>query len=292
MTGYVQKGVVFESAGNRLVGIATIPEQNSSLAVLILVGGPQYRVGSHRQYTLLARHLAKANIGSLRFDFTGTGDSEGEQRPFFETGTDISAAVDAMTSMFAADTRIAIWGLCDGASAALLYAHRDARIESLVLLNPWVSDGIDYSPEVKLTHYYAPLFRGSDSWRRLLTGNIRIKPVLKDISAAVGARLRKTFGLLKPGRGQGSSFVVAMMDGLDRFSGRSLILLSGQDMTAQEFVQLVKTDAEWNKLVSADRISVHHMPEADHTFSKSSWEEEMQALTRDWLLDQKVVTDG
>ena len=54
-----------------MYGILSLPEQAASRGVLIVVGGPQYRVGSHRQFTLLARHLASLRIPVLRFDCRG-----------------------------------------------------------------------------------------------------------------------------------------------------------------------------------------------------------------------------
>lgn len=40
-----------------LVGVLSLPDAPSNTAVVIVVGGPQYRVGSHRQFVLLARAL-------------------------------------------------------------------------------------------------------------------------------------------------------------------------------------------------------------------------------------------
>ena len=74
--GWREQGVVFDSAGQRLVGILALPDAPADSAVLITVGGPQYRVGSHRQFTLLARELAAQGIASLRFDYTGMGDAQ------------------------------------------------------------------------------------------------------------------------------------------------------------------------------------------------------------------------
>ena len=60
MIAYREEGKVFWCGENRLVGVATIPEKGSDVGVLVLVGGPQYRIGSHRQFALLARALAQA----------------------------------------------------------------------------------------------------------------------------------------------------------------------------------------------------------------------------------------
>ncbi len=66
------------------------------LGVLIVVGGPQYRVGSHRQFVLLARALAARGFAAMRFDCTGMGDSDGARARRSPTATATSrAAIDA-----------------------------------------------------------------------------------------------------------------------------------------------------------------------------------------------------
>ena len=49
--------VVFNCQDSRLLGILHKPEKPGRQGVLIVVGGPQTRVGSHRQFVLLARYL-------------------------------------------------------------------------------------------------------------------------------------------------------------------------------------------------------------------------------------------
>ena len=43
-----------------LLGIISVPDSADDTGVVVIVGGPQYRVGSHRQFVLLARSLADA----------------------------------------------------------------------------------------------------------------------------------------------------------------------------------------------------------------------------------------
>jgi len=73
--------VVYECQGQRCVGLVHAPGA-ASIGVVIVVGGPQYRVGSHRQFLLLARSLAADGVPVLRFDYRGMGDSEGDIRDF------------------------------------------------------------------------------------------------------------------------------------------------------------------------------------------------------------------
>ena len=57
----------------------------------------------------------------MRFDFRGMGDSTGELRDFEEVNEDIGAAINAFQAHCPQLERIVLWGLCDAASASLLY---------------------------------------------------------------------------------------------------------------------------------------------------------------------------
>ena len=68
--------------GERMLGILALPAVPADIGIVLVVGGPQTRVGSHRQFVLLSRCLAAAGYAVLRFDYRGMGDSSGEQRGF------------------------------------------------------------------------------------------------------------------------------------------------------------------------------------------------------------------
>ena len=89
-----ERALVFDCEGESLVGILSGAGLPAVRGVLIVVGGPQYRVGSHRQFALLARHLAEHGVPTLRFDYRGMGDSDGEVRTFEGVGADIRCAID------------------------------------------------------------------------------------------------------------------------------------------------------------------------------------------------------
>jgi exosortase A-associated hydrolase 1 len=168
---YQETGVVFECEGESLVGVLATPDHGPSAgdgAVVLLVGGPQYRVGSHRLFTVLMRTLASAGYPSLRFDFRGMGDSTGLKRGFEEVSGDVAAAIDAVQRHCPHIRRIVLFGLCDGASAALIYlsvAH-DPRIRGLCLVNPWVRSDVGLS-RVHVKHYYARRLVQREFWRKL-----------------------------------------------------------------------------------------------------------------------------
>ena len=281
MDPYKEQGVVFESGESRLIGIAAIPEEANEVGVLILVGGPQYRVGSHRQFTLLARSLAKAGHASLRFDYAGMGDSEGESQNFGEYDGDIVAAIEALRATAPGISRVILWGLCDAASSAMMFAYRHPQVTGMILLNPWVHDG-DYPPQVKLTHLYRPLLSRKQKWRRLLFGRIDLIPAFKELGKDV-LSLLKGFLPHSLNKSNRKSFVFDMFEGLVQFQHDILIVLSEKDLTASEFQILIASEQGWRTAISRPGIILNTILAADHTFSAAAAQEEVSRMTIDWV---------
>lgn len=279
-----EQALVFDCEGESLVGILSGAEFPAGRGVLIVVGGPQYRVGSHRQFTLLARHLAERGVPALRFDYRGMGDSDGEVRTFEHAGADIRCAIDRFFADVPGLKDVVIWGLCDAASAALFYAHQDARVSGLILLNPWVrtEQGI---ARAHLRHYYFLRLFQASLWRKLARGEFKVLEaagaLARSIRDAAGRRRR-------PGADMGSSAGDAplperMEDGLRKFRGRALFILSGNDLTAQEFRDVVARSPGWRQLLQGERVSRHDLPEANHTFAQRGWRDEVARLTDSWI---------
>jgi exosortase A-associated hydrolase 1 len=283
---YRDAAVRFECQGEQLFGVLSMPEQPHRRGILVVVGGPQYRVGSHRQFALLARGLAAEGFATLRFDYRGMGDSSGAMRTFENVGDDLRAAIDQMFALVPGLTEVVIWGLCDGASAALFYAHQDPRVRSLVLLNPWVrtADGL---AKATLKHYYRARLLDPALWKKLASGRF-------DYRAAAGslfAQLRTVLGS-KPRAAGAAAGAPAQPDaplpermraGLARFRGEVLFIFSGSDLTAREFLDLAGGSPEWRKLLAAPRVSQQHLAEADHTFSRRVWRDQVVNWTASWI---------
>ncbi len=147
----------FVAKGEDLLGIVALLGRSRTGGVLIVVGGPQYRVGSHRQFVQLARHLAAGGAACMRFDYRGMGDGGGATRPFDEIDADVRVAVDTFFAACPRVTSIVLWGLCDGASAICFYAATDPRITGVVLVNPWVRTQVGEA-RTYLRHYYVRRF--------------------------------------------------------------------------------------------------------------------------------------
>jgi len=273
---YEERGVVFTRGSDRLVGIATMPENPRSTAVLFLVGGPQYRAGSHRQFTLLARSLACKGYGSFRFDYAGMGDSEGERAAFESTLDDIRSAIVALQVNVPNASRVVLWGLCDAASAAMLHGYKLADVRGMILANPWVHGG-EYTPGFRLSHYYRPLLRERAAWKRLFRGEVDLKPALSDaVRAITGAKSGNA------ARGS-QDFVKGMLEGLQSFDYARLFLLSDNDLTAREFRALTEADRRWSRELASTLSKTVLIADSDHTFSTTKWRDEVALHTIEYL---------
>ncbi|MDQ3185278.1 MAG: hydrolase 1, exosortase A system-associated, partial [Pseudomonadota bacterium] len=178
---FEERALAFPCDDSWLYGILSLPEQAAHRGVLIVVGGPQYRVGSHRQFTLLARQLAAQGVPALRFDYRGMGDSEGAARTFEDLEDDLRCAIDGFLDEVPCLNEIVIWGLCDAASAALFYAYQDQRVTGLVLLNPWVrtDEGV---ANAYLKHYYTTRLFEPQLWSKVWQGHFDYSQAIRSFS--------------------------------------------------------------------------------------------------------------
>lgn len=264
--------------GLPLVGVLAEPDGVlAEVGVLIIVGGPQYRAGSHRQFTLLARHLAANGFAALRFDYRSMGDSPGEARDFLSVDADIRSAIDALLAARPALKRVVLWGLCDAASAALLYLEstRDPRVCGVALLNPWVRSTATLA-QAHVKHYYWRRLRQKEFWLKLLKGGVGAK-ALRTLGSNL--RLARSAGKAPDSR----SFQDRMAAGLRGFDGPVLLVLSGDDYTAREFSLHAQGSVAWTGLLNGGRLRCEPLAEADHTFSDLAQAARVEALTLNWL---------
>lgn len=274
---YGEEALSFYCKGETLVGVLSLPASPGPRGVLIVVGGPQYRVGSHRQFTLLARHLASNRIPTLRFDYRGMGDSTGEARSFEAVSDDVRCAIDVFFEQLPMLKEVVIWGLCDAASAALVYAHQDARVRGLVLLNPWVRTAQGLA-RAELKHYYGARLLTRAFWGKLLSGEVNLVESMRSFVASAAAALVSRKATDGP-----APLPDRMHDGLRRFQGKALLVLSGNDLTAQEFKDAAAGSPAWQALLQQPRVARCDLPEANHTFSTRAWRDRVAEWTCDWV---------
>jgi exosortase A-associated hydrolase 1 len=276
---YSEEVASFRCETSHLIGILSRPSIPLGTGVVIVVGGPQYRVGSHRQFVLLARALASAGYPVLRFDYRGMGDSEGSQRDFETVGPDIAAALDALHSRVPSVSKVVLWGLCDGASAALLYWEqtKDPRISGLCLLNPWVRSEASLA-RTQLRHYYTQRLRQKEFWRKLISGKVALAAL-----SGFMRRIRLSVSGARPLALSQRPFQLRMAEGWNSFNGGVLLILSGDDYTAKEFLEYTRSHAAWQGALDRARLQRSDVPGVDHTFSSAASRKLAEELTLAWL---------
>lgn len=290
--------ISFSCGINWLYGMLHLPEKPEGRGVLIVVGGPQYRVGSHRQFVLLARALADAAIPVMRFDYRGMGDSDGDSRTFEHVNADIRAAIDQFFTQSPDLREVVLWGLCDAASAGLFYAHTDPRVTGLVLVNPWVRMETS-AAKAYLKHYYLLRLFDPGLWRKITRGEFNIitatgsflRMILASAGLAPSVASRETHCNSSAPDSAGAvaarteidSLPARMLYGVNAFKGHLLYILSGDDLTASEFKDTLSGSRSWRKSLKAARVTRRDLPGANHTFSRREWRDQVACWTREWV---------
>ena len=159
---------------------ATLDGGAGRTGLLIVTGGTQTRIGSHRLFERLARAIADAGYPCFRFDRRGVGDSEGEDPGWRGSADDIVAAIGAFRREADLDCLVG-FGLCDGASALALHASA-LGLDGLILANPWfVEAEACEPPAAAVKDHYRKQLTSLAGWKKLLTGSISYKKVFRGL---------------------------------------------------------------------------------------------------------------
>jgi hypothetical protein len=177
--GVRERALLFGEAKS-LAGVVTepaLPSDPARPAVVFLDAGVLHHVGPNRVHVRLARELAGEGFLSLRFDFSGLGDSRPRRDavPFAESV--VAETRKAMDVLAARGARsFLLFGICSGADAALRVALEDPRVAGAALVEPYLVAGPGY-----LLYAYRRKLLNPLSWLRLLRGR-------SELWAALAAR--------------------------------------------------------------------------------------------------------
>ncbi|HOK43035.1 MAG TPA: alpha/beta hydrolase [Thermoclostridium caenicola] len=138
----MQKAVEIQSRNLTLRGMLHVPDHVSGKVPLVCMfhGFTGTRVEPHFIFVRLSRQLEKAGIASVRFDFGGSGESDGDFRDMtlLTELEDAKAILDyARTLPFADAERIGVMGFSMGGTvASLLAGDRKEDVAALCLWAP------------------------------------------------------------------------------------------------------------------------------------------------------------
>lgn len=282
MTVEREEPVLFSCGDDTLVGILHRPVKPAgNTGVLLVVGGPQYRVGSHRQFVLLARDLAAQGIPVFRFDCRGMGDSTGDVRTFERINRDIATATDLYCAKVPDLKGIVLWGLCDAATANALYATSDRRIVGQVMLNPWVRTN-ESEARALMKHYYPSRALSGSFWRSVISQRYGLLRIARDFAV----NLTQSLGINRGGDDPGHLLPGRLCEAQLGYTGHTLIIVSGKDLTAKEYLLSMRQRPEWERWINSTKVEFLELEDADHTFSRAVWRNKVSEWTHDWIQER------
>ena len=137
----MERPITFENHEQRLLGILHIPDGDSdkSPGVVLCHGFTGNRSEAHFIFVKLARALCAKGIAVLRFDFRGSGDSEGDFEDMTISGeiSDALRAVEVLSEQPRIDRdRIGILGFSLGGCVAACVAGTSSSVRTTVLWAP------------------------------------------------------------------------------------------------------------------------------------------------------------
>ena len=149
----MERPVVFYNQNQQINGILHSPTgyEAPCPAVAFFHGFTGTKVEPHRIFVKTARELAAIGFYVLRFDFRGSGDSEGDFSEMTIGGevSDAIKSVDVLTAMQGVDAeRIGILGLSMGGCVAAFVSGQDTRVKSTVMWAPLSDDPPDRKNEI------------------------------------------------------------------------------------------------------------------------------------------------
>jgi alpha/beta superfamily hydrolase len=163
----------------RLEAVLNEGSQNAPAAALVCHPHP---LGGGTLHNKVVYHAMKAlnapdfglHLPVLRFNFRGTGRSEGEHHGKAEAG-DVTAAVNWLAREF--DRPLLVLGFSFGAAMSLLACCGDPRVKALCALGlPTHADGRDY-------HYH--FLEGCTTPKLFLSGNLDQYAPIEDLGQVV-----------------------------------------------------------------------------------------------------------
>lgn len=252
-----EKPVTFQRGDLQLVGILHLPKKSQAKfpAVLMLHGFTGHKSETHFIYTQLARKLARNGIVALRFDFAGSGDSQGQfaDMTILSELEDAKAALEFLRKQDGVDAqRTGVLGFSLGGCVAALLAGDRPTLKAMVL--------------------WAPVAYPQETFLKLLDGFPEKKIGNKTVYDVNGYFVGKPFfdQLLE----------IKPLQAIEKFSSPTLIIQGDADTS----VPVAAAWAYGDILRKNDpRSQLEIITGAGHTFASLEHTNRVISLTTDWF---------
>jgi len=280
----MKEKVLLLSAKKSLVGVLTdpplaLPGQRSP-AVILLNAGLLHRSGPNRLYVKIARNLAAAGFVTLRFDFSGIGDSEvrGDNLSFEQSVMlETQEVMDYLTATRSVQQFI-LMGICSGADNALRVASKDKRVVGCALIDAHAFPSWSY-----FFDSYRGRLLSAKSWWQFFTGKSDLWGIMRNFPRY----------LLKTSQGQTTSVEVqnghkplaqAITDNIHSLVARGVHLLFIYSGTSPSYYYYrARLKKELDQLQSTGKVRLRYLKESDHIFTLLSDQQWLVGEIHDWI---------
>ena len=288
-------GLLDEPGGAAAAG----PGDGDGHSVILLNAGATHHVGPNRMYVTLARRWAAHGCRVLRMDLAGLGDSDTRAgRPLNETYppgalADVRLAVQFMRERYGGG-ELALAGLCAGAYHCLRAGVAGLPVQRLLMINPltyfWkegmtLSDTQD-AEVLRGPAIYRERMRSGKSWRKLLTGQVDLRPIARTLAQ------RAWLALDSDRRNLARRLRMHLPDDLGWeleelcTRGVRVVFVFARDDPG---VALLRTQAGSSIRRLAGRCRMHFIDGADHIFSQSGPRAQLEQLLELELMEQELM---
>lgn len=256
--------VEFENEGLKIYGMLHLPDGNSRHPCLLFLHGyTGNRIEDHCLFVKAARDLGENGIACLRFDFRGSGESQGRFADITVDGeiSDALKAVEFLATLPSLDMdRLGIVGLGLGGCVAACVAPRVSP-KSLALWAPFAL--VDYLVE-----------RGG----RVVKDPYAWLP--ENFKSAVRKQGHVDIGGFERGKAYFESLKhVDPLREIAKYRGPVLVVQGSEDQVALP----INSEYVYDHVQGRRLLVV--VDGADHTFSSGVWESQLIETTRLWFLE-------
>jgi len=265
-----------------IVGVLTEPDNmqvDNKTAVLILNAGLIHHAGPGRIHVKLARSLAQLGMASVRFDFSGVGDSSvrTDNLPIREIAT--REPQEVMDDLQRRGFRYFILaGICSGAYSVFQTAIRDTRVVGGVLINPQdITGDTKLENKVWSRRYWSNSIFRPGAWLNLITGRVDYGRLLHTLKE----HFLRSIQLKKVDDVSTEQFVRKEIRKLVERGTSILFILSDNDVS-RECLDVLLGD-EIDVLQATGRVRLRIIEDTDHLFKHRNHQKKFIQEFCDWL---------
>ncbi len=240
--------------GEKIRGVFHIPEKRPFPAVIMAHGFTGNRMEKHFIFVKTARKLCENNIGCLRFDFYGSGESDGnfENMTFSSECRDLKLVYNYICNYPDVDkNNIFLLGLSMGGAVVSVTAGELDFVKGIILWNPACN-----MKEILLREEYKPVFDFVKQTGFADIGGLKIsKEFIDEIMSIDILALSKNY------------------------KGNVLLIVGEEDTTVPPEYSL-----KYKEIFPDAEVKI--IKEADHTFNNLAHENEVIETTLKWIFNQ------